>query len=66
MSGKIKNLIDKIIQERSKGDTLLAEMTKTKMIMKGINPDKYNSSTPDDEIIIEKLKNLAKELNINV
>jgi hypothetical protein len=64
MSGKVKSMIDSIILKRSKGDPLLAEMTKTKIIMKGINPDKFTSSTPDDPAVIEKLDRLAKELGL--
>lgn len=66
MSSRIKSIIDIIIQKRSNGDPLIAEMTKTKMIMKGINPDSYSSSSKDDPEVIEKLLKLAKELNINV
>lgn len=66
MSGKIKVLIDKIIDERSKGDELLKEMTITKMILKGIDPKKYSSNSPDDPIIITKLEALAKELNLKI
>ena len=34
--------------------------------MKGIYPDKYSSASEDDPVIIEKLQNLAKDLNINI
>lgn len=66
MAGKTKKLIDAIIQQRSNGDPLIAEMTKTKMIMKGIDPNKYTSSTPDDPSVIEKLEKLAKELGLTI
>jgi len=66
MNGKIKVLIDKIIDERSKGDELLKEMTKTKMILKGIDPRKYTSESPDDPVVINKLETLAKELNLTI
>jgi len=66
MAGKIKSLIDQIIEKRAKGNPLLADMTKTKMIMKGIDPSQFSSSSPDDSSIIEKLTNLAKELKISI
>jgi hypothetical protein len=33
-------------------------------MLKGINPDKYNVASPDDPIIINKLHQLAQELNV--
>lgn len=66
MAGKIKLMVDTIIEKRSKGDELIAEMTKTKLIMKGINPDNYTTSSEDDEAIIEKIKKIAKEMNVEL
>ena len=66
MAGKIKSLIDQIIEKRAKGNPLLADMTKTKMIMKGIDPSQFSSASPDDPSIIEKLSNLARELKISI
>ena len=63
MAGKIKEMIDTIIQERSKGNPAIAEMTKAKFILKGVNPNKFDSSSADDPVIIEKLLTIAKQLN---
>lgn len=64
MSGKIRRMIDTIIQERSKGNPVIIEMTKSKFILKGINPDKFDSNSVDDPIIIEKLLHISKEFNV--
>jgi hypothetical protein len=45
LSGKIKELINHIIKERSKGNPAITEMTKSKFILKGINPDKFDSNS---------------------
>ena len=63
MSGKIKEIIDSIISERAKGNPVIAEMTKAKLILKGIYPDKYGSNDKDDSEIIEKLIEIKKQLN---
>ena len=63
MAGKIKEMIDTIIQERSKGNPDIAEMTKAKFILKGVNPNKFDISSVDDPVIIEKLYTIAKQLN---
>jgi len=64
LSGKIRKLIDEIIEERSKGNPAITEMTIAKLILKGLNPNKFNNNSPDDVVIIEKLLNIAKQLNI--
>ena len=63
MSGKIKEIIDRIIKERARGNPVIAEMTKAKLILKGIYPDKYDSNDKDDPEIIEKLIEIKKQLN---
>ncbi|WP_242975867.1 HD domain-containing phosphohydrolase [Desulfosporosinus sp. FKB] len=65
MSGKIKQIIDEIIFQRSRGNPAIAEMTKAKFILKGINPNQYDNSSIDDPLIIERLLKIAKELNMN-
>lgn len=62
MPGKIKEMIESIIEERSKGNPAIAEMTKAKLILKGFNPNNFNSDTKDDPIMIERLLNISKLL----
>ena len=64
MPGKIKIMIDKIVVERAKGNATLIATTKTKLLLKGIDPDKFNPASPDDPVIMGKLQALATELNI--
>jgi len=42
MAGKIKKMIDAIIEQRSKGNPAVVSSTKIKFIMKGIYPDKFD------------------------
>jgi len=64
LAGKIKEIIDNIIEERSKGNPAIREMTIAKLILKGLNPNKFDENSLDDAVIIEKLLNIAKQLNI--
>lgn len=66
MAGKIKSIIDSIVDKRSNGNSTIATLTKSKMVMKGINPEKYTSTSEDDPVVIEKLVAMAKELNVNI
>ena len=62
MAGKIKQLIEGIIAERSKGNEMLAKVVKTKLILKGINPAHYSDQSDDDPAIIKKLENMQQNL----
>ncbi len=64
MAGKIKQSIDKIFAEKAKGDTIIANSIKVKLILKGINVDSYNALSPDDPAVLEKLKIIAKDFGV--
>lgn len=65
MAGKIKQMIDEIIKHQSQGNSAMAHFAKTKLTLKGINPDRYDASSEDDPRIIAKLNELAGELSLN-
>lgn len=62
--GKIKELINSIIQQRARGNPAVAKSLKAKFIRKGINPDIYAHNTPDDPVVLEKVENLAIMLGV--
>ncbi|HUJ96002.1 MAG TPA: hypothetical protein VLW84_12100 [Terriglobales bacterium] len=64
MAGRLKSLIDLIIEQRARGEPLLMETTKAKLIFKGINPAAFTSMSPDDPRIEEKIRAAAAELGV--
>ena len=66
LAGKIKQMIDKIVAERSNGEPLLAAVTETKLVLKGVDPKKYTAISEDDREIIGKLREIAKDLGVTV
>ncbi|OGH96611.1 MAG: hypothetical protein A2X42_01685 [Candidatus Margulisbacteria bacterium GWF2_38_17] len=66
MAGKIKMIIDRIVEVKTNGVTSLVPMTKAKLILIGINPLKYDETTADDPDIIDKLIKYAKESGIEI
>lgn len=65
-----KDLINKIIAEKSKGNKSMENVVKmsikTKLTLKGVNVDKCFSETVTDQAVIIKIKDVAKELGIAV
>ena len=66
MAGKIKKMIDTIIAKRSRGISELAYTTKTKLLIKGIDPEAYDENSEDNPLIIKRVKQFAKELGIDI
>jgi len=62
MPGKIKQLIEEIIAERSKGNETLAKVVRTKLILKGINPAHFTDQSDDDPVMIAKLETMQQNL----
>ena len=66
MAGKIIKMINKIIDQRAQGNATIATTTKTKLLLKGINPEKFDVTSADDPAIVEKLKTIAQDMGIIV
>ncbi|MDD2458530.1 MAG: FIST N-terminal domain-containing protein [Eubacteriales bacterium] len=62
MAGKIRQIMETIIQERSMDNPAIAEMTKAKFILKGIRLEHYDQNSEDDPAVIEKLLQLKGQL----
>jgi len=61
MAGKIKKMIDAIIEQRAKDNTMLQGVIRTKLMLKGIDPKKFTLLSDDDPAVISKLEALVKD-----
>jgi len=66
MPGKIKAAIDLILVERSHGNANLIAPLKIKLIMKGIDPDLWHESSPDDPAMFSRVENAAKDMGVSL
>ena len=62
MAGKIKMMIDNIIDQRAKGNAMLQGVIRTKLMLKGIDPKKFTLQSDDDPAVLSKLEALVKDL----
>jgi hypothetical protein len=62
MAGKIKQMIDTLVTLRAQDNELLAGIIRTKLILKGIDPNRFTAQSPDDPAVISKLEALLKQL----
>lgn len=66
MTGKIKRMVDKIVQKKSDGDETVASTVRTKLILKGIQIRDYDETSKDDPEIINKLEKAAQEMGVDL
>ena len=59
-------MIDSIIEQRSKGNPMIALSTETKLVLKGVNPIRFNQTSPDDQYIVARLRAIAAELGVHI
>ena len=62
MAGKIKQMIDSIMDQRAKDNPMLQGVIRTKLVLKGIDAKKFTPQSDDDPAIISKLEALVKDL----
>ncbi len=61
MPGRIKSLIDAVMERRAGKNEALRHFVRSHLILKGINPDRYDESSPDDPEIISRLEAMLEE-----
>ena len=66
MPGQIKRMLDEIVGQRAKGNPVIVSLTTTKLILKGVNPEKFNAGSPDDPNVISRVRAIALELGISL
>lgn len=66
MAGQIHKLINTFLNKKANGNVVIENCIKTKLIFKGINPDKFNDASPDDPELIKKVRNAAAEFGVTV
>lgn len=66
MAGEIYKIINLIVEQKSNGNELIASSIYTKLILKGINVDKYDATSSDDPLVIEKLRTAAQEFGVKI
>jgi hypothetical protein len=66
MAGLVHAAIQRIITVRGKGNRMIESGTKTKLLLKGINAAKWNRMSPDDAVMLAKVRQAAIELGVSI
>jgi len=66
MQGSAMKLINMLIQEKTKGDPVMQNAIKVKLMLGGIPINKLNDSTPDDPVLNEKIRKVAADYGVAI
>lgn len=66
MPGNIKLMLDRIVEKRGKGNKTVIGITVTKLILKGVDPEKFSATSPDDPAVISRVRAIASELGVSL
>jgi len=64
MAGTVHQIIQAILEQRGKGNPMLVGTTRTKLILKGLHPDRFGPQTPDDPQAVARVREVAAELHV--
>ncbi|HTP66632.1 MAG TPA: hypothetical protein VMJ66_14665 [Geobacteraceae bacterium] len=60
MAGRIRQLIDETISQQAGENDIMAQIIRTKLLLKGIDSEKYTVESEDDPTIIAKLEIITR------
>jgi len=66
VTGTVKGMLEKIIAVRGKANPTFVDATRAKLILKGLNPAKFTTSTPDDPELVARVRAVAAEFGVNL
>ena len=66
MAGKIKQMLEEIVKQRSATNPMLAGIVRTKLLLKGLDSGKFDASSPDDPVVIQKIVAVASEMGVRL
>lgn len=61
MAGQVKQLIERYIHQRTRGDPAQRHFVRAHLLIKGINPDKYTETTADDPTVLAQLNQMLRD-----
>lgn len=64
--GKVKKMIDELIEKKAQGNSFQITNIKMKLMFKGIMPDNITDDTPDDGELISKIEEVAEQFDIQL
>jgi hypothetical protein len=66
MAGIIKQMLDEIYLQRAGNNQAIVGVLNVKLVLKGVYPDIYTETSPDDDEVISKVKTIADDMGVRL
>lgn len=65
MPGTVRKIIERIKEQRSGGNSVVAMTVETRLVLQGFDPERFGYETPDDAARLSRIKEIAQEMGVN-
>lgn len=66
MPGTIRRIIDRIKEERSGGNPVVALTVETRLVLQGFDPQRFGEDAEDDPARLARLRDIAAEMQVEI
>lgn len=66
MPGTVRRIIDRIKDQRSSGNSVVALTVETRLVLQGFDPQRFEYDTPDDPGRLARIKEIAGEMGVEI
>lgn len=66
MPGTVRKIIERIKEQRSGGNSVVALTAETRLVLQGFDPERFDFDTPDDPGRLARIRDIAQEMSVDV
>ncbi len=66
MPGTVRKIIERIKEQRSSGNSVVALTVETRLVLQGFDPQRFEYDTPDDPGRLARIREIAQEMHVAV
>lgn len=66
MPGTVRRIIDRIKDQRSSGNSVVALTVETRLVLQGFDPQRFEYDTPDDPGRLARIEEIAGEMGVEI
>lgn len=66
MAGTVRRIIERIKEQRSGGNSVVALTVETRLVLQGFDPQRFDYDTPDDPGRLARIREIAAEMQVDI
>ncbi|MEX1082512.1 MAG: transposase [Halofilum sp. (in: g-proteobacteria)] len=66
MPGTVRKIIERIKEQRSGGNSVVAMTVETRLVLQGFDPERFGHDAPDDAARLSRISEIAQEMGVDI